>query len=123
MHSIGYKGKWHWRLKQMGVFLTGCTMVFAACMDALAQPIIQTTSIITNVDSPVAITHAGDGSGRLFITLQAGQILIFDGRQVLADPFLDIRALVSSGGERGLLSVAFHPNYAANGFFMSITPT
>jgi glucose/arabinose dehydrogenase len=92
-------------------------MLCAARTDATAQPAIQVTPVIPSIDSPVAITHAGDGSGRLFITLQGGRILIYDGQQLLADPFLDISALVSSGGERGLLSVAFHPDYAANGLF------
>ena len=66
---------------------------------------------------PVAITHAGDGSGRLFITLQAGEIVIYDGANVLATPFLDIKQKVSCCVERGLPSVAFHPNYATNGYF------
>ncbi len=66
---------------------------------------------------PVAITHAGDGSGRLFLTLQSGQVRVFDGGQLLPTPFLDIRRRISNGGERGLLSVAFHPDYGANGLF------
>jgi glucose/arabinose dehydrogenase len=73
--------------------------------------------VISGLSSPVGITHAGDGSGRLFIVLQGGKILIFDGVQILSPPFLDISSLVSSGGERGLLGVAFHPDYAHNGLF------
>ncbi len=64
----------------------------------------------------MAITHAGDGSGRLFITQQGGQILIYDGDQVLTELFLDLSAFVSAGGERGLFSLAFHPEFASNGF-------
>ena len=74
-------------------------------------------SIATDLDSPIHVTHAGDGSGRLFIVEQQGRIRIFDGSQVLAVPFLDITGLVSCCGERGLLSVAFHPDYESNGFF------
>lgn len=73
--------------------------------------------VATGLAAPVAITHAGDGSGRLFITLQSGQIVIYNGAQILATPFLDIRGLISAGGEQGLLSAAFHPNYVGNGFF------
>ena len=73
--------------------------------------------IASGLSSPVAITNAKDGSGRLFITLQGGQIMIYNGTQVLATPFLSIAALISCCGERGLLSVAFHPNYTSNGFF------
>ena len=79
---------------------------------------------VTGLSSPVDITHAGDGSGRLFIILQGGRIVIFDGVQILSPPFLDIASLVSSGGERGLLGAAFHPNYVGNGFFyLSYTNT
>jgi glucose/arabinose dehydrogenase len=71
--------------------------------------------LATGLDLPVAITHASDGSGRLFMTLQRGQIVIYDGQHVWPTPFLDIASLVSCCGERGLLSVAFHPRYASNG--------
>jgi glucose/arabinose dehydrogenase len=78
---------------------------------------LDTVAIASGLAQPVAITHAGDGSGRLFITLQGGQIVIFDGERVLPEPFLDIVPLVSCCGERGLLSVAFHPDYEHNGLF------
>jgi len=67
--------------------------------------------------SPTDITHAGDGSGRLFIALRDGRIVIHDGQALLPDPFLDIRNRLTAGGERGLLGLAFHPRYASNGFF------
>ncbi|MEE9465218.1 MAG: PQQ-dependent sugar dehydrogenase [Candidatus Neomarinimicrobiota bacterium] len=76
--------------------------------------------VITGLNQPVAVTHAADGSGRLFIGQQPGQIMIHDGTQVLSTPFLDISSLlfqVSPGGREGLLSIAFHPQYATNGFF------
>ncbi len=71
--------------------------------------------IASGLSQPVALTHAGDT--RLFITQQAGVIQIYDVFGLRATPFLDIRSFVLSGGERGLLSVAFHPHYRDNGFF------
>lgn len=68
-------------------------------------------------DRPTEITHAGDGSGRLFITELPGQIFILDNGSLAAAPFLDIRNLVLAGGERGLLGLAFHPDYENNGYF------
>jgi glucose/arabinose dehydrogenase len=66
--------------------------------------------------SPVDIASAGDD--RLFVVEQAGRIRIVESDgTVLGTPFLDIDALVASGGERGLLGLAFHPEYASNGFF------
>jgi glucose/arabinose dehydrogenase len=73
--------------------------------------------VADDLSLPIAIAHAGDSSGRLFITLQGGQIMIHDGTQVLSTPFLNISSLISNGSERGLLSVAFHPDYESNGYF------
>tara|TARA_R110000850_G_scaffold150497_1_gene273161 strand:+ start:52975 stop:54297 length:1323 start_codon:yes stop_codon:yes gene_type:complete len=72
--------------------------------------------IASGFNNPLEIKHAGDD--RLFIVEQGGQIKILnsDG-SVNTTPFLNISSLVSSGGERGLLGLAFHPNYASNGFF------
>lgn len=74
------------------------------------------TEIARGVSNATSIAHAGDGSGRLFVTEQVGRILILEGGDFLDSPFLDIRDRVNAGGERGLLSVAFHPGYATNGF-------
>jgi glucose/arabinose dehydrogenase len=72
--------------------------------------------LLSDLDNPVAVTHAGDG--RLFITLRPGRIVIFQGGALLPQPFLDLTDRVgSSGFEQGLLSVAFHPRYGENGFF------
>ena len=67
---------------------------FAGIGDASLE--IELTLVVSGLDRPVAISHAADGSGRLFITLLSGRIVIYDGRQVLAQPFLDIRALAFS---------------------------
>jgi glucose/arabinose dehydrogenase len=76
--------------------------------------------VVTGLNRPIAVTHAADGSGRLFIGQQPGQIMIYDGTEILSTPFLDIAPLVfpfAPGEREGLLSVAFHPQYATNGFF------
>ena len=57
------------------------------------------------------------GDSRLFIVEQAGRIRIVKNGQALSEPFLDIADRVRSGGEQGLLSVAFHPDYRTNGYF------
>lgn len=63
---------------------------------------------------PVHLTHANDNSKRLFITEQAGVIRILKDGRLLIRPFLDISKKVKSGGETGLLSVAFHPSFKEN---------
>jgi len=65
----------------------------------------------------VHVTHAGDGSGRIFVVEQAGRIRILDNGVVLPTPFLDIASRVASAGEQGLLSVAFPPGYPAKRYF------
>ncbi len=71
---------------------------------------------VANGLGPVtSIANAGDG--RLFLTTQTGRILIVENGTPRSQPFLDIRDLITTDGERGLLSVAFHPRYAENGFF------
>lgn len=68
--------------------------------------------------SPIDIQHAGDGTDRLFVAEQAGVIRVFGNSagSATATTFLDIRNKVVSGGERGLLGFAFHPDFKANGY-------
>jgi glucose/arabinose dehydrogenase len=76
------------------------------------------SKIASGLDTPVYVTGAGDGSGRIFIVEQVGRIRVVKDGVLLPTPFLDIRSLVASGGERGLLSVAFHPQFKSNGVFV-----
>lgn len=77
--------------------------------------------VASGLTSPVSLTDAGDGSGRLFIVDQAGKIRVVKNGALLATPFLDLTAeipvLNTTYDERGLLGLAFHPNYAVNGRF------
>src|SRR4029077_9622393 len=76
------------------------------------------------LSSPLFITGAGDGSGRLFVLEQSGRIRVVSSGNLIPAPFLDIRSRVQSGGERGLLGLAFHPQYRSNGrFFVNYTDT
>ncbi len=74
-------------------------------------------TVATGLSSPVLVTHARDGSGRLFVVEQTGRIRIIDGGTLRSRPFLDLSGSVLVGGERGLLGLAFHPSYATNGKF------
>jgi len=87
----------------------------AASSPAFAAP-VNLRPVVEGLDRPVVVAHAGDGSGRLFIVQQGGEIRIFDGAQLLPVPFLDLSSSVSSGSEQGLLGLAFHPSYETNGF-------
>jgi glucose/arabinose dehydrogenase len=72
--------------------------------------------VVGGLREPVfAVTAPGGRAGRLYVAERAGRVRIVDGRRILARPFLDLRHRVRSDGFRGLLSLAFHPRYAANG--------
>ena len=70
-----------------------------------------------NLELPVQITNAGDGSGRLFVVEQKGRIQVFSNGNLRPIPFLDISEHVSCCHERGLFSVAFPPDYANKRYF------
>lgn len=73
-----------------------------------------------NFTRPVDLQHAGDGSDRLFVVEQDGRIFVFDNDPSVSGSkmFLDIRSRVDDrGNEEGLLGLAFHPDYANNGYF------
>ncbi|HEY0303332.1 MAG TPA: PQQ-dependent sugar dehydrogenase [Longimicrobiales bacterium] len=72
--------------------------------------------VATGLSAPVDLQSPA-GDARLFVVEQPGRIRIIQNGQLVATPFLDIRSRVGSGGERGLLGLAFHPNFAANRFF------
>lgn len=75
---------------------------------------VRLASVASGLDQPVYVTHAGDGSGRLFVLEQAGVIQTLVEGVVLAQPFVDLTDRVGSGGERGLLGMAFPPNFPAD---------
>ncbi|MFL5440186.1 MAG: PQQ-dependent sugar dehydrogenase, partial [Myxococcales bacterium] len=70
--------------------------------------------VASGFTAPLLVTSPRDGTGRLFVVEQAGDIRIVKGGAVLPTPFLDLRGRISSGGERGLLGLAFHPNFATH---------
>ncbi|NOX63587.1 MAG: PQQ-dependent sugar dehydrogenase [Chloroflexi bacterium] len=80
-------------------------------------PTLETALFAPNFDRPVHLTHANDGSGRVFIVEQRGQIRIVENGVTLSTPFLDITDRVDCCSERGLLSVAFPPDYAQKQYF------
>jgi glucose/arabinose dehydrogenase len=100
----------------------GCALSCAAAC-ALGQsvdwPTLGITQVVTNDFSfPTSITHAGDGSQRLFVEEKAGWVWIIQNNSVGAQPFLVItNRVLSSGAEQGLLGLAFPPGFATNSHF------
>ena len=107
--------------KIISFMLMACMVFVVSCSSpresAPAPPQLSLNLFASGFVQPVHITHAGDGSARLFVTEQCGLIRIVKNKIVQPAPYLDIRAKVTCGGEQGLLSVAFPPGYAAKGHF------
>ena len=98
-------------------------VVVASCSDltmAASTP-LTTVRVASGVNAPVLVTHAPGDFDRLFIVGQLGEIWILKDGVVLGTPFLNIDAIVggtnSFNDERGILGLAFHPDYQGNGFF------
>src|SRR4030095_7366247 len=70
--------------------------------------------VVSGLSSPVYVTGANDGLNRLFIVEQGGVIKVLQPGSTTPTIFLDITTKVLSGGERGLLGLAFHPQYRTN---------
>ncbi len=77
---------------------------------------IRLVEVAAGFDQPVYVASPR-GDARLFVVEQTGRIRIVRDGAVLPTPYLDVSAKITSGGERGLLSVAFHPSYSSNGLF------
>src|SRR5262245_56024711 len=75
---------------------------------------IRTVQVASGLTAPTDIQNAADGSGRLFLVQQNGIIRILRNGALVATPFLDITSKTRADGERGLLGLAFPPNFATS---------
>ena len=82
----------------------------AHAIDLRLTPVLAVTGV-------VEVANAHDGSGRLFLVQQDGHIRIARNGKVLAQPFVDLSGFILTGSERGLLGLAFAPDYATSGRF------
>ena len=95
-------------------------LVAVLATPVLGQPPadLELVSLGVAVSTPLAVRHANDGSDRLFIVERDGTILIYEpGTGLLPSPVLNIITDVDTFFEGGLLGLAFHPDYATNGYF------
>ncbi|MEO7979340.1 MAG: PQQ-dependent sugar dehydrogenase, partial [Sporichthyaceae bacterium] len=90
-----------------------------ALVPAAAASADVTLSMVRRADGlsqPTQVTSARDGVNRLFVVEKTGTVRVYRGGKLLARPFLDLRSRVRTAGEGGLLSIAFHPDYAHHPF-------
>ena len=110
----------HTRRKGATPALTFLLFAIVGCNDDALLTILPEGSLVLVADDlrlPVHLTAPPGDEQRLFVVEQGGRIRIVQGGITLSMPFLDITSLTAADGERGLLSLAFHPSYSANGYF------
>ena len=78
---------------------------------------VRLSRVRSGLGDALYLTGAPGAPGRLFIVQQSGKIRILENGRLRSQPFLDVSRIISAGGERGLLGLAFHPGYARNGLF------
>ncbi len=100
-------------VRRCSVFAGFYLLVAASALRAQA-PRIALEPVISGLSSPVFLTNAKDGTNRRFIVEQAGVIRVMQPGAPVTTVFLDITSRVLFGGERGLLGLAFHPQFAVN---------
>jgi glucose/arabinose dehydrogenase len=104
---------------RLAVALVGLLATLAATP---AMGAVQLQPVLAGLDSPLYVAQPRDGSGRLFVVEQPGRIKLLAPGSAVPTGFLDITDRVLSGGERGLLGLAFHPRFPSNGrFFVNYT--
>lgn len=115
----GHEGIQSSLMSGYGILITLLAFTVCGCKPAPTQQLatgVRLQLFADGLKSPLYVT-APVGDSRVFIVEQPGHIRIVKEGNLRTRPFLDITDRVKSGGERGLLSVAFHPDYAVNGFF------
>lgn len=102
--------------KSMSLFAFMLFIQAAVCQ--VAPQLVFTPVISTGLSSPLDVVNAGDGTNRIFIVQRGGTIRVYDASFALLNAnFLTINTNIVSGGEQGLLSLAFHPDYETNRYF------
>lgn len=95
-------------------------LLFIPWLTAASTPAsaLRLVKVASGLAAPVFLTSAPGEPGRLYVVEQAGRVRVIDRGRVLPAPFLDVRGLVVSGGEQGLLGLAFAPDYTTSRLFV-----
>ena len=120
-NEIGRVPAWcpHRAIVHVGVLLA---VLIAGSGVAVGETPLTTVRVASGLNQPLYVTHAPGDAERIFIVEQGGRIKILRDGLIVPTPFLNISSRISAGGERGLLGLAFHPQYAENGrFFVNYT--
>jgi len=125
--AVAVAGSWWWARSRLPIGLPGpgeaALANVAEGRGAVVEPgeepaVARLEEVAAGLARPLFVTHAGDGSGRLFVVEQEGTVRILRDGRILDEPFLDLRPRIdNASGERGLLGLAFAPDFAESGLF------
>jgi glucose/arabinose dehydrogenase len=112
--------------RKIAYFILVCLFALTAAdtfgVGIISVPATRLQTRYSGLASPIFLTHAGDGTKRIFIVERAGIIRVVQPGSNTPTEFLNISTLTTTDGERGLLSMAFHPQYETNRrFFVYFT--
>ena len=97
-------------------------MVMAIAVNAFAQ--LRVVPYVSGLSAPVEFVQDPSSPSVQFVVEQGGRIRVIENGVLLPTPFLDVSGVISAGGERGLLGLAFSPDYAVSRrFFVNFTDT
>lgn len=107
----------------LGVFVALFSLACGAGASGQQADVLGLVKVVDGLSAPIHVAAPRSEPGRLYVVEQAGRVRVVERGRVVRT-FLDIRRLVKSGGEQGLLSIAFHPKYAQNHrFYVDYTDT
>src|SRR5262245_27823346 len=100
-----------------GWFRNGLMIAVTLCTSSPAFAQLRAPLFVSGLNAPVAFVQDPSDAGIQYVVEQAGRIRVVRNGVVESTPFLDVSASILSGGERGLLGIAFPPNYGSTGSF------
>ncbi|MGE0001572.1 MAG: sorbosone dehydrogenase family protein [Fimbriimonadaceae bacterium] len=96
---------------------TAVLLALVTASSAPAQSGLRAQEVLSGLSSPIAVIHDPTRTGSRFVVEQGGLIRVLEGTSLRTLPFLDLSSQLEFGGERGLLGLAFAPDYASSGYF------
>jgi len=111
-------------MRALGGIVLAAAIAVSCASAGTARTKLGLRPVVTGLSSPLYVASIPSQPSKLYVVEQTGMIKVLVDGKLRATPFLDVRSKITSGGERGLLSVAFHPNYKTNHkFYVDYTDT
>src|ERR1700750_1495480 len=106
-------------MRKSSTLLAALMFLLLTAQTAHSQNLVYTAPVITGLSAPVDIVNAADGTNRLFVVQRGGTIKVYSSSYTFLGDLVTVSGISFVGGsdERGLLSIAFHPDYENNRFF------